>query len=80
MAINIHAFNDQYKKEYSFLYAHRDNVAGYDEAMEAFDNLFRSSKAFQKFVREFAEWRMDPISSDREAAAFMFACEHFGIA
>lgn len=70
--INIHAFRDQYNKEYRFLYDHCDNVAGYDEAVVAFDDF---AKAHQDFVSGFCTFIGDFISSDREAAAFMFALE-----
>lgn len=74
MTINIHKFNDQFKKEYDFLYDNNDNVAGYEEAVNAFDD-FISSPENQKFVSEYVKYRQDFISSDREAAAFMFALE-----
>jgi hypothetical protein len=72
--INIHRFNEQFRKEYSFLYDHNDNVAGYREAVNAFDEFIKDP-ALARFVQEFAAWRKDPITSDREAAAFMFALE-----
>lgn len=76
MNINIHAFNAQFNKEYNFLYDHDDNVAGYEEAVNAFDE-FISSPENQKFVGEFVRYRGDYVSSDREAASFMFALESF---
>lgn len=72
MSINIHAFYDQFKKEYRFLYDNYDRVAGYDEAVRAFDEFAPHHKVF---VSEFVKYRGDFISSDREAAAFMFALE-----
>lgn len=77
MAINIHEFIKQFNKEYSFLYDNRDNVAGYGEAVEAFDAML-THDWFKKFVGEFVDFRKDFISSDREAAAFMFALEVLG--
>jgi len=73
MVINIKKFHEQFKKEYKFLYDH-DNVAGYDEAVTAFDEFIKIP-ANGKFVGEFADYRKDIIVSDREAAAFMFALE-----
>ena len=70
--INIKAFNAQFDKEYDFLYKNNNRVAGYNEAVEAFD-VFVASHG--DFVDEFAKYRGDFISSDREAAAFMFAME-----
>lgn len=67
--MNIKEFLDQFNKEYEFLYNH-NNVAGYDEAVTAFDEFAPNHK---EFVSEFVKYRGDFISSDREAAAFMFA-------
>jgi hypothetical protein len=72
MSINIAKFNRQFEKEYNFLYDNHDNVAGYQEAVTAFDNFL---KTHNNFVCEFARYRNDIISSDSEAAAFMFALE-----
>lgn len=73
MKINIHKFYEQFKKEYKFLYEN-DNVCGYEEAVNAFDENLKNEN-FAKFVGEFAKYRKDLISSDREAGAFMFALE-----
>lgn len=70
MNINIKAFAEQFSKEYDFLYENGDNVAGYDEAVDAFDDFVKDNG---EFVGEFAKYRGDFVSSDREAAAFMFA-------
>lgn len=74
MNININDFYEQFKKEYSFLYENYDNVAGYSEAVTAFDDFLKKHK---QFVCEFVKFRGDFISSDREAAAFMFALSTF---
>ena len=70
--ISMEKFCEQFQKEYNFLYDCRGYVAGYDEAVSAFDR-FRTDHA--DFVREFAQYRGDVVSSDREAAAFMFALD-----
>lgn len=70
--INMQDFLKQFKKEYNFLYDHYDNVAGYYEAVFAFDDFI---KLHRDFVSEFTKYRGDFISSDREAAAFMFALD-----
>jgi len=75
--INIHAFAQQFAKEYDFLYEHCDRVAGYDEAVEAFDEFLATDNG-NSFICEFINYRGDYISSDREAAAFMFALETLG--
>ena len=72
--IDIRSFYEQFVKEYEFLYDNDDMVAGYTEAVEAFDDFV---KWFPEFVREFARFRGDFISSNREAAAFMFALDVF---
>lgn len=77
MTINIHEFIKQFHKEYEFLYDHDDNVAGFDEAVNAYDETIEESENFADFVREFESFRQDWITSDREAAAFMFALESF---
>ena len=80
MSINIHEFAKKFRQEYSFLYENRDRVAGYDEAVDAFDEyLEKDIGGFKKFVGEFVDFRKDFISSDREAAAFMFALESMGV-
>ena len=74
MNINIHEFLKQFNKEYNFLYEH-NFVAGQDEAIAEFDRLIKNEN-FAKFVGEFVNFRGDIISSDREAAAFMFALSY----
>lgn len=75
--INIHEFYEQFKKEYKFLYENYDRVAGFDEAVDAFDEFIQHENGIN-FVREFNRYREDIISSDREAGAFMFAFEALG--
>lgn len=70
--ISMEKFCEQFQKEYNFLYDCRGYVSGYDEAVSAFD-CFQADHA--DFVREFAQYRGDVVSSDREAAAFMFAMD-----
>jgi len=72
MNINIAEFKKKMDKEYEFLYDHNDRVAGYEEAVDAFDKFVEKHR---DFVGEFVKYRGDFISSDREAAAFMFALE-----
>lgn len=74
MDINIKEFKNKFDKEYNFLYSSKDYVAGYDEAVKAFDDFLQNNK---NFVREFILYRGDFISSDREAAAFMFTLEKY---
>lgn len=73
-SINIDEFTKQFNKEYNFLYDNNDCVAGYNEAVKAFDSFINNDNN-ANFVSEFARYCGDFISSDREAAAFMFALE-----
>ena len=77
--VNIKAFAEKFHKEYDFLYEHNDNVAGYSEAVEDFDTRIKASENFKNFVGGFVDYRGDFISSDREAAAFMFTMESLGL-
>ena len=72
--ISMEKFTEQFQKEYNFLYNSDKYIAGYDEAVDAFDEFLPKHK---DFVSEFTNYRGDFISSDREAAAFMFALEKF---
>lgn len=74
--IDIDMFLKQFNKEYEFMYDNNDNVAGEREAIEAFDEFLPHHK---EFVNQFNKHRGDIITSDREAAAFMFSMEHFGL-
>lgn len=75
MTIKIQKFMEQFNKEYRFLYDNYDRVAGYREAVDEFDHLMKTNDSFNLFVINFCEYRGDFISSDREAAAFMFALD-----
>ena len=75
--VSIEKFAEQFKKEYEFLYDNYDRVAGYNEAVDAFD-VFIQDEQRAAFVGEFAKYRQDMITSDREAAAFMFALDALG--
>ena len=68
--VDIEKFAIEFKKMYKFLYDSDDRVAGYSEAVNAFDDFLKMHK---DFIVDFARFRGDCISSDREAAAFMFS-------
>ena len=72
--MNIKIFLEKFNIEYDFLYNASGYVAGYNEAVTAFDEF---AKENQKFISEFCRYRGDFISGDREAAAFMFALSDF---
>ena len=75
---NIHEFARRFDENYQFLYDNYDQVAGYSDAVDEYDRLHAASESFRLFAREFCKFRAegvcsyDPISSDRECAAFMF--------
>ena len=74
---NIDDFLKKFDSNYDFLYdANKDGseVAGQREAAAAFDDFL---KEHRDFVCEFVRYRGDVISSDREAAAFMFTMADF---
>lgn len=71
--VDIYAFAEQFQKEYDRL-CESEHVAGYRGAVEAFDSAC-NGESFRRFVAKFAKFRGDLISSDREAAAFMFALD-----
>ncbi len=65
----------EFEKEYELLYNSKAYIAGTNEAIEAFDSEIKEDELFKAIVGKFAEHRGDAISSDREAAAFMFALQ-----
>lgn len=70
----LRAFN----KQYDFIYENRDNVSGYREALQWYDE--NSEKQEYKYlVDAIVRQRGDFISSDREAVAFTFALEALNI-
>ena len=73
-SINIQAFYEDFKKEYTFLYDNRDNIAGFSEAVDGFDNFIKTENG-KRLASDFYKYRQDFITSDREAAAFMFALD-----
>ncbi len=73
--MNMKKLEEQFNKEYEFLYNAPGYVAGYNEAVAYFDQLL---KANPEPIREFAQYRGDVVSSDREAAAFIFAYTKLG--
>ena len=72
--IPIKEFHREFDDNYALLYDNKDDVESYHDAVLAFDEF---AKEHSDFVGEYAKYRHDYISSDREAAAFMFALEKY---
>lgn len=68
---------DKIEEEYKFLYDNRDQVAGYDEAVAAYDDFIQKPE-FMEFVRRLVANRGDFFSSDREIGALMFVLDSLG--
>lgn len=73
--INMQELLEKFRKEYAFLYEHKNNVAGYDEALKFGDKFITENP---EFVANFVNYRQDFMSSDREVVALMFALESLG--
>lgn len=76
-SFDIADFLKKFDSNYDFIYdanKHNKEVAGQREAADAFDDFV---KKHRDFVCEFVSYRGDFISSDREAAAFMFTVDDF---
>ena len=76
-AINIYQFSAIYAEIYNRLYNSSSESDARLEAAaaEVFDNSLEKNEAFRDFVREYVEFRGDPITSDREAASFILALD-----
>lgn len=74
--ININEFSRVYAEEYEALYNTPGEMAGAREAAALFDTF---CETHGDFVGEFARHRGDYITSDREAAAFIFALDRLGV-
>lgn len=71
MKYNFKKFCEQYSAIYKFLY--HFHAANEQEMIDWFDEHLAEDEYFQKFVGVFVGYRHgDPISSDREAAAFAY--------
>lgn len=70
MKISIKKFHAKFNEIYSLLAENRHEIENYHEAVAAFDALLQENPIF---VSEYVKYRGDFISSDLEAASFMFA-------
>ena len=80
MKTTIELLHQEYTREYEFLYDNHckgKEVAGESQATEFFDEVILKEKL--ELLKEFNTYVGDPIMSDRESAAFVFACEKLGL-
>lgn len=76
----LQEFNTAYRRNYNRLYnsdsAYMDALQS--KAADAFNDLIKSDSLFKQAVIDFVAFRAgDPISSDREAAAFYITYSYF---
>ena len=75
----LYELGQQFAKEYEFLYnadCNHQYVAGYDEALDFGLEMLDSE---DDLMIEYARYRQDPLTSDREIAAFAFAVTELGL-
>jgi len=79
---DIKKIYESYQNNYGFLYEHDDNVAGYREALEFYENeheaLFHDEN-FKKYMFALCTLKQDGFTSDREIVALMFALSDYGV-
>ena len=76
----LEKLEQQYNKEYETILnvnVQGKEMAGTEEAVEYFDNVIM--RVGMKLLNEFNLHRGDVIMSDREAAAYVFACDALGL-
>jgi len=70
----LNAFGQEYER----LYNSRDNAPGYRDAVAWFD-AHQEDPGVVEHRNALIRERQDLLSSDREAAAFVFACRSLGL-
>lgn len=68
---------NKYNQEYNFLYNNHDKVAGYEEAVRAWDEYINHPD-FRELIGKLIKARHDMFTSDREIGALMFALDALG--
>lgn len=79
MSTTIERLYKEYTREYEYIYENNcqgKEVAGESQAVDFFDKVILKEEF--ELLNEFNIYVGDPIMSDREAAAFVFACETLG--
>jgi len=70
---DLKALCKEYAAAYDFLYEYGDSTPAYYAAVADFDRELEKKSTVYNAACYFSNYRADPISSDREAAAFMIA-------
>ena len=70
--ISIERFKQRFDEAYDFLYDHRDNVAGYDEAVDGFDAFLKNgtnanSLRLEDYILHLLSVLPDRIKADPDA-------------
>ena len=78
-SVDMEKLEKEFSKQYKRIYDCEDNLNGYDDAINTFDEKMKNDKEFNEMVNDFVSYHEDFISSDREAAAFMFALVDLGV-
>ena len=73
---DLDAFGQRFIETYNDLYNRRDAVVGYRDAVAAGDDMLKSRP---EFVQDFGSYRIDPLTSDRDMAAFAFTMQSMGL-
>ena len=68
---------NKYNQEYNFLYNNHDKVAGYEEAVRAWDEYINHPD-FRELIGKVIKARHDMFTSDREIGALMFTLDALG--
>lgn len=71
-----------YQNNYGFLYEHNDNVAGFREALNFYNDNFSTlmeNENFKKYIFALCTLKQDCFTSDREIVALMFACSDYNM-
>ena len=69
----LQALDQEFNAAYEFLYEYGDTTPAYDAAVADFDNEMQKRGKLWEVAQYLANYRLDLITSDREAAAFMIA-------
>ena len=67
-------FRKDYGREYQKLYDGKKKE-NFKQVLK-FDKLFTTNESFKEIVIQFGNYRMDPLTSDREVNAFMNVFEN----